>query len=648
MSASRLALAGALALSIAAQPSLAEDTLGACGAPATRVHVIQGSGSSSPLRGHDGVVVEAVVVGAFPGFPDGLGGFFVQEEDADTDGDPVTSEGLFVFDAGLGSGLEVGDLVRVRGQVSEFFGQTELSRVSEIVVCPTRRRASAARIRLPVADARDWERWEGMRVSLRQTLVATEHYNLARFGEVELAAGGRLWQATHRAAPGEPAVALADHNARRRILLDDGSDAWDPEPTPYLDLSGVDLPSGRTLRLGDRVSRVQGVVEFAFGRFRIHPTRPVRFAAGGPRPESPPEVAGTLRVVGWNLANHFNGDGLGGGFPTRGARSPDELERQRSKLVATLVRLDPDVAALAELENDGAGPESALGELMLALNRRTRGARYEAIGPEEPYAGGHAIAVGLLYRPSAAAPVGAPAVLDSRAHPDFDDTRNRPSLAQTFEARATGERLTVVVSHFKSKGSSCDASGDPDVGDGQGECNATRRRAAGALVEWLAGDPTRAGDAPTLVLGDLNAYPQEDPVRAIESAGFVDLLAWFAGPDAYTFVFDGGAGRLDHALGRRDLVPYVGGAAVWHTNADEPRALDYRTANPPERFAPDPFRASDHDPVLVGLFPDSDGDGVTDARDACPHSRRSARVRHGKCDRVVRPPTRRRETRRPW
>ena len=77
----------------------------------------------------------------------------------------------------------------------------------------------------------------------------------------------------------------------------------------------------------------------------------------------PPQVDGTLRFVVWNVGNHFNGDGRGSGFPTRGPRSFAELERQRAKLVATLVRLDPDVAALVELENDGVGPESALGEL---------------------------------------------------------------------------------------------------------------------------------------------------------------------------------------------------------------------------------------------------------------------------------------------
>lgn len=621
------ALVTALSITAAARVAAAVPAPSACGDPATRVHVIQGSGGSSPLLGREDVVVDAVVVGVFPGLPRGLGGLFVQEEDVDADADAATSEGLFVFDGGLGAELRLGDRVRVRGRVSEFFGLTELSEVREILLCPWRGGASASRIRLPLVDRGDLERWEGMRVRLEQTLVASGHRNLGRFGEIDLSADERLWQATHRQAPGAPALALHARDERRRILLDDGSHALDPEPTPYLDRD-----DGSTLRTGDRLTRLDGVLDFAFGRFRIHPTGPVRFEPGEPRPLKPPAVDGTLRFVAWNVGNHFNGDGDGAGFPTRGPRTARELERQRAKLVATLLQLRPDVAALSELENDGVASESALGQWVDALNRETSGPTYAPVDPGGPRLGRHPIAVAILYRTSAVTPIGPPAILDARAHQGFDDSRNRPSLAQSFEARATGERFTVVANHFKSKGSTCDAVGDPDIGDGQGECSATRRRAAHALVEWLASDPTGAGDAPILVAGDLNAYPREDPVHAIVSAGYVDLLGWFAGPDGHTFVFDGKAGRLDHALARTDLLPHVGGAGVWHTNADEPRILDYRASNPPERYAPDPFRASDHDPVLVGLFPDTDVDGVTDHRDSCPGSSPSATVILGGCD----------------
>jgi predicted extracellular nuclease len=161
----------------------------------------------------------------------------------------------------------------------------------------------------------------------------------------------------------------------------------------------------------------------------------------------------------------------------------------------------------------------------------------------------------------------------------------------------------VVVNHFKSKGSSCANAGDPDLGDGQGNCNQTRRRAARALAEWLASDPTSSGGAPSLILGDLNAHPLEDPLGELASAGFVDLLSQWDSPDAYTFVFDGRAGRLDHALASPQLALQTGGAAVWNINADESPALGYGEDNPAGLYSPDPRRASDHDPIIVGLFP---------------------------------------------
>jgi predicted extracellular nuclease len=53
-------------------------------------------------------------------------------------------------------------------------------------------------------------------------------------------------------------------------------------------------------------------------------------------------------------------------------------------------------------------------------------------------------------------------------------------------------------------------------------------------------------------------------------------------------------------------VPQVAGAAEWHINSDEPVVLDYnvefKTPNQVNTlFAANPFRSSDHDPLVVGL-----------------------------------------------
>jgi hypothetical protein len=155
------------------------------------------------------------------------------------------------------------------------------------------------------------------------------------------------------------------------------------------------------------------------------------------------------------------------------------------------------------------------------------------------------------------------------------------------------------VNHFKSK--SCgDATGaDLDQGDGQSCFNARRTAQATALASVLD-----TLDAPNpLVIGDLNSYSNEDPIDTLEDAGFTGLTELYV-PDAnrYSFVFDGNAGELDHAMAGADLLDNVTGATIWHINADEPAILDYNTEfNPPTLYQPDAYRSSDHDPLLVGL-----------------------------------------------
>jgi uncharacterized protein len=202
-------------------------------------------------------------------------------------------------------------------------------------------------------------------------------------------------------------------------------------------------------------------------------------------------------------------------------------------------------------------------------------------------------------------PIGDFVILDSTVDPRFLDTKNRPALAQTFQSAGRGGVFTVVVNHLKSKGTDCNDVGDPDAGDGSGNCNLTRTAAAEALVDWLATDPTGSGDDDFLVIGDLNSYDKEDPIDALRAGGFTDLVHAFGGEFAYSYVFDGQLGYLDHALAGSGLVDEVAGAAVWHINADEPDILDYdMTFKQPAQdalYEPNAFRSSDHDPVIVGL-----------------------------------------------
>ena len=199
-----------------------------------------------------------------------------------------------------------------------------------------------------------------------------------------------------------------------------------------------------------------------------------------------------------------------------------------------------------ELEND-AGPNSAIAQLVAALNAATAPGTYAYV--DSGIVGTDAIKVGLLYQPSVVSPVGSFAVLDSSVDPRFIDTKSRPVLAQTFASVTDGGRFTVAVNHLKSKGSDCNDVGDPDTGDGAGQCNATRTLAAEALVDWLASDPTGAGDEDVLIIGDLNSYAKEDPIDVL-LAEATQIGAAQIGPSAYSFVFDGESGYLDYGSPR--------------------------------------------------------------------------------------------------
>ncbi|NJO02188.1 MAG: ExeM/NucH family extracellular endonuclease [Bacteroidia bacterium] len=354
---------------------------------------------------------------------------------------------------------------------------------------------------------------------------------------------------------------------------------------------------------------VSGILDKSFGSYRLRSTEPetLRFDSIPPRPLNPPAVGGRLQVVSYNVFNLFST--LDEGRPVcgpngdfcRGADTPEELEKQITKLVAAIIRLDADVLGLQELENH---PQShpTLALLVDRLNQAgTERYAYLATGP----VGLQTIKVGIIYKPDKVSPVGDFAVLTQALDPRFDEGLNRAALAQTFQENTSGERFTLVVNHFKSKNPPNNpASADPrdlDQGDGQGAFNFTRREAAQALLDWLARDPTQSQDPDFLVVGDLNSYRHEDPIRVFLNRAYVNLVDRFSGASAYSFVFYGQEGTLDYALANPSLATQVSRAAVWHINADEARALDYRNFNQDALYQPDPYRSADHDPVVVGL-----------------------------------------------
>ena len=594
-----------------------------CEAPTTAIPTLQGTGDATPVSGR--VTTRGVVVGDYEGASPALRGFFVQ--DPTGDGDPATSDGIFVFEGSNADTVQVGDLVTVTGNVGENQGQTQVS-ASTIAVCGTGT-VAPTEVRFPVASVRALEAYEGMLVTLPQDMSVTEHFQLGRFGQVTLSQGGRLEQPTNVVAPGAGAAALQASNNLRKIILDDTSQAQNVDPIVF-GRGGKPMTAANPLRGGDTVTDLTGVMTFTWAgssssgnAYRIRPVNPaatVDFQARNVRPTAAPLVGGDTRVVGMNLLNFFNtldtttdncrGGTTGAAMDCRGANTAVELDRQWRKTVAAVSGAKADVVAFMEMENDGYGADSAEQFLVDKLNERDGAGAWALIDADARTGqvdamGTDAIKVGMLYKPAAVTPVGTTAALNSEAFVNGGDSapRNRPSLAQAFRDNTSGGTFVAVANHLKSKGSAC---AEPDAGDGQGSCNAVRVRSAGLLADWLASDPTGTGDPDVLILGDLNSYAKEDPITTLEEAGFTNLIEERNGREAYSYAFDGQWGYLDHALGSAAISSQVSGVADWHVNADEPSVLDYNTefksANQVGTlYSPDEYRISDHDPVVVGL-----------------------------------------------
>ncbi|HEU5469157.1 MAG TPA: ExeM/NucH family extracellular endonuclease [Actinophytocola sp.] len=593
----------------------------ACTAPVTAIGAVQGSTDVSPVAGQV-VTVRGTVVADYEGAQPALRGFYLQDGG---DGNPSTSDGVFVFDNGANL-VSNGDLVEVTGTVSEFQGQTQITASAPGIAGCGAGSATPADVTLPRASATDLEPYEGMLVRFHQTLTVTEHFQLGRFGQVVVSSGGRLRQPTAdiRATDQAAVQALQNANNLNRLIVDDASQGQNPDPIVF-GRGGAPLSASNTLRGGDTVTDPVGVLTYTWAgnaasgnAYRLRPVGSVGgtavFDPVNARPSAPPDTGtGGIKVASANLLNFFNTftgcrfGTIGGPADCRGASDATEYQRQLAKEVASLRFLDADVVGYMEMENDGYGPASAVQAFVDALNAADGPGTWAFIDADAAtgvvdVAGTDAIKAGLLYRTASVTPV--PGATFVNQHPIYE----RRPVAQTF-ATPSGAKFTVIANHFKSKGS-CPASGpDADQGDGQSCWNPRRTVQANELASWISSTVVPgAADPDVLIVGDLNSYSGEDPIAALESAGYTNLIRHFHGLDAYSYVFDGQWGYLDYVLASESMTPQITGAGDAHHNADEPSVLDYLTdfkspAQIVSLYAPDRFRTADHDPVLVGLNP---------------------------------------------
>ncbi|GAX17600.1 uncharacterized protein FisN_18Lh256 [Fistulifera solaris] len=600
----------------------------------TLISAVQGSGASTPLNGVV-VTIQGIVVGDFQdGDSDtkrNLAGFFVQEEDVDADNNPLTSEGVFVYDPTLLTDVSVGDEVIVVGTAGEAFGSTQIGDVSRItVVSSGNPLPTAATITLPLAASNggnsDLEPFEGMLVTVSNKLVITEMFQLDRFNEIKLATE-RFYQYTQQSVPNTQGYAdYLDLVARSTITYDDGL-ATQNNDIRLLD--GFQNWPVTPIRMGDSVTSLTGVLYYSFSLYRLISIADgsVSFVSENPRPAAP-ILNGDLKIVTLNVLNFFTTLDIGtaktsNGNDPRGADSQTEFDRQLEKLLTCLLEMDADIFALIEIENDflPGSPGNAIKFLTDALNGVTASRTYDWVDPGQQYVdSSDAISNGFIHKTNIM--VDGVAILNDAVVESLNSTllnqdssgtlfdgpnTNRASLAATFTIIGSANCITIANNHFKSKGGT-GTGADADQNDGAASFNNRRLLAAKALDQWLDTDPTGAACKNIAIVGDLNSYAKEDPVRYLTDTTFnpnAKFREIFVNPEVqYSYVFDGMIGTLDYVFVNAVLAPLVVDAKKWHINEDEPDALDYNLDF--GRLATyfdgsNAVRNSDHSPVLLGI-----------------------------------------------
>jgi predicted extracellular nuclease len=531
-----------------------------CQSVFTSIPAIQGNTYQSSLK--DSVLsVRGVVTFVSKGK-----GFYL--EDPDTLMDTTSSKALFISDELLAAQVRPGQLLALNGRVDELGTRRDtLTALVDI----TAHESCAADIVLPLTltalplDSAGREALEGMRISFDQTLTLTDVYKLSA-GEATFSANGVLRVPTEVQMPGEATQAQEKENRAHSVVATLPTRKGPvPVGSTVPALTGVLGHDGRNPRL-----LLESTPDFTTPLFADAPAR----------------SAGTVRIVNSNLLNFFNGDGQGEGFPTeRGAESHEEFVDQSARIRAVMARLQPDLLAVQELENDGFGPLSAARSLLALLNETGNG-DWTYIEPGTEKIGTDVITVGFFYRKQVLESVGPARVLDS---PEFQGLSRQP-LAQLFRHIDSGETFLAAVNHLKSKGRCPEGGGNADQDDGQGCWNQARVSAVIAELPWLEDLASSSGTDRIIVLGDMNAWRLEDPIRRLTDSGYIELVEQLSGLPQHSFLYWGQIGTLDYALATPAMAEFARSAVIWHINANWPR----------EMKQPLPWlRASDHDPVVV-------------------------------------------------
>jgi 5'-nucleotidase len=615
---------------------------------------IQGTNTdTSPLNGQSvtttGVVTAVYATGGFNGFFLETGGAGGTAADDKT---PGASDAVFVYGSNSAKQVHIGDSVSVTGTVQEYQGETEIS-------SPT---VTALATALPavVPDRLAWsdlgtdaekEAHEGELIAPQGDFTVDENYNTNFYGEVELAAGDQLLrQPTDVGSAGSAAAqAQVAYNAAHQITLDDGSStvfypdsAAANSPLPWLTATNT-VSIGATATFNEPV-----VLDYRNSLWKFQPdhvvsgagTDVVSFSDVRSQRAQPDATGGRIKLATFNVENYFTetGDLYGGcsyyddragnhiavddcgATGPRGAADATNLARQQAKIVTGINGLDASIVSLEEIENSvkfGKDRDQALSTLVDALNAAA-GSTVWAYAPSPAAADLPATAdqdvirTAFIYKPANVSLVGASHVLSNLSGAGQDFSIAREPLAQGFKAAGAqdSDAFLVVANHLKSK--SNDATGlypgdeeNTDPASDQGGYNVTRTHQAQDSLAFANEQATALGTDKIFMVGDFNAYTHEDPMEYLYSQGYTDLGSTYD-PSHWSYTFDGLQGSMDHVLASPAAAAMVTGATVWQINAQESVGYAYSRYNydVTQLFdANDPFAASDHDPVIVGLNP---------------------------------------------
>ena len=607
-----------------------------------------GDGDDSQLINQT-VETKGVVTAAYPKGENanlkGLEGFTIQTPGTGGTWDPArtASDGLFVFMGKSSATMpSIGDCVVVKGKVAEYSGVKNATAATQSLTQLLPQSITAATDCDPVKPTElsgvptqdQMEALESMLVLPKDTWTITDNYKTNRYGTLSLTPGTEVLRtATDVVAPGAAAQAYEAENAAKTIDLDDASttDLTNFKQNGHKERYAY-LANGAPARVGYHVTFTKPVVlESRFGSFVFQPTQ---MTAGNPdrspvtitgeRPAAP-SVSGDTKVATFNVLNYFSD--LGENEPgckgyddrdhkyvtdknckLRGAWSSQAFANQQTKIVQAINTIDADVVALEEIENPvasgvSADRDGALKSLVNALNAAAGSEVWAYVpSPSTVPANEDVIRIAFIYKKATITPVGDSVIYDDPAYTGLA----RQPLAQEFkpitDANHEGKNFVVIANHFKSKGSApknlsgAEAAANTDNGDGQGNSNGVRVKQARALATFAQ----RFNGTPTLLVGDFNAYTKEDPLKVLTDAGW----AHESGHGDSSYVYGGRSGSMDHVFANSAAHPLITEVKSWAVNAQESIAFEYSRTNYNAYLAfeaDNPYRASDHNPEIIGL-----------------------------------------------